>query len=150
MGKKNDLKYNLNGIFGWIKPYTNVERLLYLLHRITGLGLVAYLFIHIIEGSMRMYGESAWIATATALDNPAFHIGLYIVILALIFHGLNGIRLILQETGIIVPKPKQPVYPYRKFHTAGQIRPITILMIIIGIIIALVALRDFLIILGVL
>ncbi len=145
MGEKEGRK----GILGWIFPIINLERLLYSLHRITGIGLTLYLFIHIFETSMRMYGYETWTATAEFLENPLFHFGLLLVVLAALFHGANGIRLILQELGLIAPKPTQPVYPYRKYHRDKKIWRTTILMLILGIGVAIFALRDFLILLGV-
>ncbi len=143
-------KKGRKGILGWIIPITNIERLLYSLHRITGIGLTLYLFIHIYETSMRALGRETWISTSEFLDNPVFHIGLLLVVLAAIFHGANGIRLILQELGLIAPKPTQPVYPYRKYHRERRVYMVTITMLILGIGVAIFALRDFLILLEVL
>ncbi len=143
-------KKGRKGILGWIFPVTNLERLLYSLHRITGIGLTLYLFIHIYETSMRAFGRETWISTAEFLENPIFHIGLLLVVLAAIFHGANGIRLILQELGIIAPSPTQPVYPYRKYHRDSRVWKVTITMLILGIGVAIFAVRDFLILLGVL
>lgn len=142
-------KRKRRGIWGWVFPILNLERLLYILHRITGIGLTLYLFIHIYETSMRMYGAETWMTTAELLDNPIFHFGLFLVVLAAIFHGANGIRLILQELGLIAPKPTQPVYPYRKYHRERKIFTTTVIMIILGIGVAIFALRDFLILFGV-
>ncbi|HIQ12818.1 MAG TPA: succinate dehydrogenase, cytochrome b556 subunit [Thermoprotei archaeon] len=144
MGRKSGKK----GLIGWITPFTNIERLLYTLHRITGIGLTLYLFIHIYETSLRMYGAETWIETVEFLENPIFHFGLLLVVLAAIFHGVNGIRLILQELGLIAPRPTQPVYPYRKYHRDQKIWRTTIIMIILGIGVAIFALRDFMILLG--
>jgi len=118
-------KKGRKGIIGWIIPVTNMERLLYSLHRITGIGLTLYLFIHIYETSMRALGRETWISTSEFLDNPLFHIGLLLVVLA-------------------------AVYPYRKYHRERRVYLVTITMLILGIGVAIFALRDFLILLEVL
>ena len=52
------------------------------------------------------------------------------------FHGLNGLRLILVEFGLAVGKPERPVYPY-KSSLDSQRRVTILLMVITGVLIAL-------------
>lgn len=41
------------------------------------------------------------------------HVILMLVVLVVVYHGINGIRLILAELGIIFSKPTKPQYPYK-------------------------------------
>ena len=137
--KKYKSKYNMTGTLGWIGNLRmNMERYLYFLHRVTGIGLVLYLILHILVTSSRMYGESAYEISHNIINNPIADIGLFFVMAGLIFHGVNGIRLILNEYGFLLGKPTKPVYPYRQVLKTRGPRYFILLMIIIGAILLLI------------
>ncbi|NMB75014.1 MAG: succinate dehydrogenase, cytochrome b556 subunit [Myxococcales bacterium] len=105
---------NRLGIRGWLFGGNfGFERYLYALHRLTGLGILAYFLLHIVVTSSRALGPEAWRSAMGMVEGPLFKVGEYLVFAAFAFHGLNGIRLILLELGIAVGRPIEPVYPYR-------------------------------------
>ena len=72
----------------------------YVLHRVSGLSLVAYLFIHIaVIGSVNA-GPEAFDNMMFAVSSPFFLILDTALAAAVVFHMLNGIRLILFDLGI--------------------------------------------------
>ncbi|MGE5619670.1 MAG: succinate dehydrogenase, cytochrome b556 subunit [Sphingomonadaceae bacterium] len=79
----------------------------YVLHRITGVVLVAYLLMHIMVISSAMVaGKSAFDALLGILQTPfwvVMDLGLVAVVL---FHALNGVRLILFDLGVGVRSQK--------------------------------------------
>ncbi len=96
----------------WAGNY-KLERYLYILHRITGLGMLLFVAAHLFETTVfRIQGESVWAMTMRFLENPLFEVGLILVSFAFVIHALNGARLIIQELGYMLGKPKRPVYPY--------------------------------------
>lgn len=97
--------------WGWAGRY-GLERYLYALHRITGLGILLYLALHIFATSSRIFGQAAWKTTMDTLHHPVFRFGEYLVFAGFIFHAFNGIRLIFQELGYGLGKPTPPVFPY--------------------------------------
>jgi succinate dehydrogenase / fumarate reductase cytochrome b subunit len=104
---------NRLGIKGWVwAGRYKIERYLYTLHRLTGLGLFAYITLHLVANGSRLWGEGSWEGTMNFLSNPGFKVGEYLVIAAFIFHALNGGRLMLQQLGFTLGKPKPPIYPY--------------------------------------
>lgn len=115
---------NRLGLKGWVYAgkYT-FERYLYLGHRLSGLGLVAYMVLHIIETANRMRGEEAWAALMALFASPLFKVIEYLLFAAAVFHGMNGIRLLLTELGFFLGKPKEPVYPYSS--SVMRHRPLT-------------------------
>ena len=138
-------RYNQYGIRGWyINSKYNLERYLYLLQRITGLGLLAFLILHIIMMSSRMYGETVYERVHSILNNPYADVGLAIVILALLFHGFNGIRLIINEFGFMLSKPKRPIYPYRVSIKTGSARGLTFAMMALAAIFYVFVVYEFL------
>jgi succinate dehydrogenase / fumarate reductase cytochrome b subunit len=70
------------------------------LNRLTGLGLVLYLFIHLAVLSLLLRGEDAWDQFLAIARNPWFLLLDVVLIFGLLFHGLNGIRVALVGMGI--------------------------------------------------
>jgi succinate dehydrogenase / fumarate reductase, cytochrome b subunit len=105
---------NQLGIGGWFWGGNyKIERYLYILHRVTGVGLILFAMFHLFETTvMRNQGESVWEMTMRFLANPIFEIGLILVGFAFVIHMLNGARLIVQELGYLLGRPQRPVYPY--------------------------------------
>jgi succinate dehydrogenase / fumarate reductase, cytochrome b subunit len=103
---------NLLGVKGWLYggPY-GLERYLYTLHRVTGLGVLVYLIMHI-GVTWFKNDPDRWVECMAVLDNPFFKCGEYLVFFGVVFHAINGIRLIIGEFGYLLGKPKLPVYPY--------------------------------------
>lgn len=72
----------------------------YVMHRITGILLTLYLFIHIGAMSLaRIQGQSFEELMAT-FRQPMFLLVDWFILLGVLIHGLNGIRLILFDLGI--------------------------------------------------
>ena len=67
----------------------------YALNRITGIGLVAYLYLHLAVLSEFLRGPGGWNAFVALARSPWF-LTLDVVLLAgILLHGLNGIRIAL-------------------------------------------------------
>jgi succinate dehydrogenase / fumarate reductase cytochrome b subunit len=134
---------NYLGVSGWVWAGNyKLERYLYILHRITGLGILLFLLLHLIMTTVfRIQGQGIWEATMKILHNPLFKIGEYLVVVAFIYHALNGLRLILQELGFLMGRPTPPVYPYK--DSLRKKRPWAMAMIAIIVILALVFFYDF-------
>ncbi len=76
------------------------------LNRLTGIGLALYLFIHLGVLSMLLQGESAWDDFVKLAKSPPFLLLDVILIVGLVFHGLNGLRVALVGTGIAAGKQR--------------------------------------------
>jgi succinate dehydrogenase / fumarate reductase cytochrome b subunit len=74
------------------------------LNRVTGLGLVFYLYLHLAVLSMLLRGPGAWHGFLRVATTPAF-LGLdVLLIVGLLFHGLNGLRVALVGSGIVADR----------------------------------------------
>jgi succinate dehydrogenase / fumarate reductase cytochrome b subunit len=62
------------------------------LNRLTGLGLVLYLFLHLIVLSLLLRGEAGWDAFIRLARSPLFLTFDVVLIFGILYHGLNGIR----------------------------------------------------------
>jgi succinate dehydrogenase / fumarate reductase, cytochrome b subunit len=80
----------------------------WLLFRISGLVLVFYLFAHIIVISTGRFGASA--STLNSLmkmfDAPVLVLADLALVVAVLYHALNGVRVILMDFGIGVKRHK--------------------------------------------
>ena len=104
---------NKEGIGGMINPRRyGIERVAYILMRLSGLGLLAYFIGHIYETSSILKGEVGWNEFLELTQTNEGHILLAIVIGMCVFHTVNGIRVMLGHGGVGVGKPARPDYPY--------------------------------------
>jgi len=138
-------RQNYLGIGGWVWAGNyKLERYLYILHRVTGLGILLFLLVHLIVTTFfRIQGQEVWEKAMTVLNNPLFKTGEFLVAVAFVYHALNGFRLILQELGLLMAKPIPPIYPYS--DSLRKKRPWTMAIIGIIIILCLVFFYDFIV-----
>lgn len=71
----------------------------WLLHRITGLGLALYLFMHVWVTHTIGRGREAFDQVMVVLQSPLAHFAEIALLGAVVFHGLNGIRIVLIDYG---------------------------------------------------
>jgi len=123
------------GIVGWLGGGRwGVERYLYILHRLTGLGLLLFFMMHIFASSVRICGPESWAAAMAVLKNPVFKLGEFCVFAIFAFHALNGIRLIFIELGLAVGRAEEPIYPYKS--SLNNQRPLMVIaMVLVAILI---------------
>ena len=101
------------GIRGMASPRRyGIERIAYILMRITGLGLLAYFVAHIYETSAILRGRAGWDEVLAMTQTAEGHVILTLVIGMCVFHTVNGIRLMLVQGGIMTGKPGRADYPY--------------------------------------
>jgi succinate dehydrogenase / fumarate reductase, cytochrome b subunit len=78
----------------------------YALNRITGIGLVIYLYLHLAVLSLLLRGQAAWDSFVAVARSP-YMLALDVVLLAgILIHGLNGLRIALTGFGIGVGAQK--------------------------------------------
>jgi len=133
---------NRLGLIGWLAGGRwGIERYVYTLHRITGLGILSYFLLHIFVTATRALGQNWWEGAMARVDHRVFHIGEFLVFAAFAFHAANGIRLVLIELGWAVGKPEEPVYPYRT--SLNVQRPLLAAMMILAAILIALGGWDF-------
>ncbi len=104
---------NKEGIGGMANPRRyGIERVAYLLMRLSGLGLLLYFVVHIYETSKILRGQMGWAEVLEITQTTEGHIFLAIVIGMCVFPTVNGVRVMLGHGGVGVGKPARPDYPY--------------------------------------
>jgi succinate dehydrogenase / fumarate reductase cytochrome b subunit len=103
----------------------------FVLQRLTGIALIAYMYVHLSVLSLLLFGESSWsdfLSVVTAKSFLAFDV---VLLGAVIFHALNGIRVALVGSGIAVRHERAllrgviviavPVLGYVALHLLGGV-----------------------------
>ncbi len=78
----------------------NVGMFSFLLQRITGVLLTVYLFMHIfVISSAKRAGPEGFDRTMGMVQTPFFHWMEVLLFLGIVIHAVNGIRIIIVDTG---------------------------------------------------
>ena len=75
-------------------------------NRLTGLGLVAYLYLHLVILSTLLRGPAAGDGLVELVRNPVFLAFDVLLVAGLAFHGFNGLRVALVGSGLLVDRHK--------------------------------------------
>ncbi len=93
----------------------------FILSRLTALGLTLYLFMHLLVLGTLAQGEQAYHEFMALTESPVIKIGELLVVAAAIYHGLNGLRVILTSFGIGVTRQKELFYAFLALSIFGSI-----------------------------
>ena len=94
-------------VFNWFSPRGHgLGMLAFALNRITGIGLVLYLAMHLVVLSLLIGGEESWDAFVNLARSPLVLIMDVVLIAGFLIHGLNGVRVALVGMGISVRSQK--------------------------------------------
>lgn len=92
---------------GWLDPRGRaIGSWAFAVNRVTGLGLVFYLYLHLAVLSLLLVGESAWGDFLRIATTTAFLLLDVLLLFGLLFHGLNGIRVALVGSGVVPNRQK--------------------------------------------
>lgn len=69
----------------------------FLLHRLTGLGVLLFLLIHILDTSMVFFYPRLYEEALALYRSTLFGIGEIFLVFCVIFHGVNGLRVALLD-----------------------------------------------------
>lgn len=87
---------------GWLDPRGRaVGSWAFAVNRVTGLGLLFYLYLHLGVLSMLLAGESAWNDFLELATTTVFLLLDVLLLFGLLYHGLNGVRIALVGSGVV-------------------------------------------------
>ncbi len=90
------------GVAGWFDPRgRRLGGWAFALNRLTAIGLLLYLYIHLAVLSLLVQGPGAWDAFVDLVLSPLFLMLDVVLIFGMLFHGLNGIRVSLVGFGFV-------------------------------------------------
>lgn len=67
----------------------------WILHRVAGMGIVIFLMAHIVDTSLVGWGKRYYDEAVNLYRNPVGRVGEIVLIGAVLFHAINGVRIIL-------------------------------------------------------
>lgn len=80
----------------------------FILHRLSGIALALFLLLHVLDISLVMYGPKVFNRFLAFYHQWPFRIGLILVMAGVVYHALNGLRIIIMDFtswGIKVQRP---------------------------------------------
>jgi succinate dehydrogenase / fumarate reductase cytochrome b subunit len=85
----------------WFDPrFRQVGTFAFIMNRLSGIGLTVYLFLHLLMVGKLAQGAQAYDSFIALVKNPIFLMGEFIVVVGVLLHGLNGLRIALTSFGI--------------------------------------------------
>ena len=74
----------------------------WILHRATGLGVLLFLIAHVIDTGIIIYRPDWYDHALGIYKHPVFRIGELFIFFGVLFHAVNGLRIIIQDFWPIV------------------------------------------------
>jgi succinate dehydrogenase / fumarate reductase, cytochrome b subunit len=101
----------------------------WILHRMTGLGILAFLIIHVVETATVIYYPDIYDAFLASYKSPLFRVAEVLIIFAVLYHAVNGLRIVIQDFWpMMMQRSRQLSWAVAAIVVLGMI-PITWLMI---------------------
>ncbi|WP_426181708.1 succinate dehydrogenase, cytochrome b556 subunit [Microbacterium sp. TWP3-1-2b2] len=67
----------------------------WVLHRITGVAIFFFLLVHVLDTALIRVSPEAYNAVIGTYKNPIMALGEVVLVAAIVFHAINGLRIIL-------------------------------------------------------
>jgi succinate dehydrogenase / fumarate reductase, cytochrome b subunit len=83
----------------------------FVLHRLSGLAILAYLLIHVFSIGSHIFGDKFYMTIHNVYDFWVFRLGLIAVTAGVLYHSMNGLRIVFMDfTGKGVAYQRQMWY----------------------------------------
>jgi len=82
-----------NSVNGLTRYRIRLGQLSFLLHRLTGLGTLIFLFIHILDTSTVYFFPSLYNHAIDLYRSTPLMLGEIVLVFSVIYHGVNGVRI---------------------------------------------------------
>lgn len=69
----------------------------WILHRVTGLGVLLFLIIHVIETAAIIYSPEFYDQALGLYKSPLFRFAELLIFFSVLFHAVNGLRIVVQD-----------------------------------------------------
>jgi succinate dehydrogenase / fumarate reductase cytochrome b subunit len=97
----------------------------WLLHRVTGVGIILFLFAHVVDTAVIGWGPEAYNRVLSVYHNPGVQFLELILVGMVIYHAVNGVRIMLLDFW-----PKASLYQARLWYgtlviVIGAMIPVT-------------------------
>ncbi|HYJ78528.1 MAG TPA: succinate dehydrogenase, cytochrome b556 subunit [Longimicrobiaceae bacterium] len=69
----------------------------WILHRATGLGILAFLIVHVLDTAVVIYWPDFYDHTLDLYRTPFFRVAELLIFFAVLYHAVNGLRIVVQD-----------------------------------------------------
>jgi len=80
----------------------------WMLHRITGVAVILFLFAHVVDTALIGWGPDAYNRVMKAYANPLVHLLELGLVISVLYHSLNGLKITLID---LFPRLVRHIYP---------------------------------------
>ncbi len=80
----------------------------WIFHRVTGVAVILFLFAHVVDTSLVGWGPEAYNRVTAAYENPLVRLLELGLVLSVLFHGFNGVKIMLID---FFPKLTRQIRP---------------------------------------
>jgi len=70
---------------------------MWMLHRATGLGVLLFLIIHVVETAAVIYSPEFYDEALRLYKSPVFRFAELLIFFSVLFHAANGLRIVVQD-----------------------------------------------------
>ena len=100
----------------------------WVLHRLSGLGVVLFLVLHVVDTSWAVFYPELYVEAIATYQTPLFTIGEFVLVALVIYHALNGLRIVIMDNRPQWWKYQEAAAKAAFIGTAVLLVPVFILM----------------------
>jgi succinate dehydrogenase / fumarate reductase cytochrome b subunit len=83
----------------------------WILHRVTGIGILLFLALHIVDTAIIILDPALYDEALSIYKNPFFRFAELLIFFAVLYHAINGLRIIVQDFWpIVMERQRQLVW----------------------------------------
>jgi succinate dehydrogenase / fumarate reductase cytochrome b subunit len=101
----------------------------WLLHRVTGVGVLIFLCLHILDTSLVVLGPEHYDAIIKLYRLPLFRVGEILLFASVLFHALNGVRIILIDFWVDLTRFHRQLFQVQMVLFVLLMVPVTWIMV---------------------
>jgi len=101
----------------------------FVMHRLTGVGVLVFLLIHVSEMGLLLLGPEIYNATMEIYRKPVFKVMEIFLVAAVLFHALNGIRIVIFDFWVDMMKYQKQLFYIEMVLFVGAMIYVTIIML---------------------
>ena len=101
----------------------------WILHRVTGVGVLVFLCLHVLDTALVVLGEEHYNDIMALYRHPVFRVMEVGLFAAVLYHALNGVRIILFDVWVNLTQFQRPFFAIQMAIFVITMVPVTWLML---------------------
>ncbi len=101
----------------------------WILHRVTGVGVLVFLCLHILDTALVVLGPDHYNAVIQLYRHPVFRVMEIGLFASVLFHALNGLRITILDVWVGLMRFHKPLFQLEMILFAVAMVPVTWIML---------------------